>query len=86
MRRPQLEDHDRDDDGDHAVAEGFEPAFTHAGGSVSRRYAGTTRPIGQVDQRTQKSISFLDAPLRCPFCQSGVSARLLNGLRFCRRI
>ena len=34
--------------------------------------------------RTQKSISFFDGPFKCPFCQSGVSARLLNGFFFAR--
>src|SRR5205807_2078582 len=29
VRRLQLQNHDRDDDSDHAVAERFEPAFPH---------------------------------------------------------
>jgi hypothetical protein len=28
--RSQLQDHDGDDDGDHAVAEGFESGFMHS--------------------------------------------------------
>lgn len=37
FRRPQLKDHDRDDDRDYAVAECLEPALAHPHMLVARR-------------------------------------------------
>lgn len=43
LRWPHLEDHDRDDDGKHAVAEGFETVFGHRVASGALRFTGWHR-------------------------------------------
>src|SRR5262245_20247865 len=43
VRSLQFEHHNRDDDGEHAIAEGFQTAFTHACDPTPERRAGHRR-------------------------------------------
>src|SRR2546422_3109972 len=64
VRRLQLQNHDRDDDSDHAVAERFEPAFPHDEKLTHPSHATTfRRTIGPHDAVVPASES-LGADLR----------------------
>src|SRR5215467_8173922 len=52
MRHLHLEDHDRDDDGDDAVGEGFEPSLTHG--------ADTIQPGGMGMQTEAAAAAVVD--------------------------
>src|SRR5690348_13677140 len=52
VRHVQLEHHDRDEDGDHAIAERFEPIRCHAG-----RNAGYDEYRGYRPARSMASLS-----------------------------
>jgi hypothetical protein len=59
----EFEHHDGDDDGQHAIAEGFESSFSHAGSCVRKRAEST---LACDDDRL---LAVPPLPAYRPFCR-----------------